>query len=182
MSESFEIVPAGQKAFLWLFGSLVLLVLICSMVILIHLRETAALAVTIPVLLFGVLFLGYLLRASHCTTFDLSREWIKVRGDILGRTFRAELLEAQKAKLIDLNKEPGYRPRWKICGTSVPGYQSGRFKLKNGESAWVYLTDESRVVYIPTKKNYAVMMSVTHPERMLEELNRIQPRTSKDAL
>jgi hypothetical protein len=30
------------------------------------------------------------------------------------------------------------------------------------------------VVYIPTKKNYAVMMSVTHPERMLEELRKMQ--------
>jgi hypothetical protein len=172
MAETFEITPAGQKAFIWLLVvTAFVVVTFCSLLIVMaSTMGVKPIMIVGPVFFLVALLMVYILRASRHTTFELGREHLRIRGDLFGRTIPIELLDPEKARLINLNDELGYKPKWKTCGTTVPGYQSGKFKLKNGESAWIYLTDRSKVVYIPTKKRYAVMMSVTHPERMLEEL------------
>ncbi|MCG3196626.1 MAG: hypothetical protein HUU16_03285 [Candidatus Omnitrophica bacterium] len=175
MHETFEIIPADRRTFLCLLLILAALAVAFLGAAGFLMRESK----TIPLVFF---FLGssvgagavlVTLRSSRRTTFILDRERLKVRGDIFGRTVPTMLLETKKARIIDLEKEPGYKPSWKICGSSVPGYQTGRFKLKNGEAAWIYLTDTRKVVYVPTKKGYALMMSVAKPEKMLETLRKV---------
>jgi hypothetical protein len=55
-------------------------------------------------------------------------------------------------------------------GTALPGYQSGWFRLRNGEKALLYLTDRSRAVYIPTAEGYAVVLSPIDPDGFLTAL------------
>jgi hypothetical protein len=59
--------------------------------------------------------------------------------------------------------EADYRPKWRYQWFSLPGFASGWFKLQNKEKALVFLTDRSRVVYIPTSENYSVLLSVGKP-------------------
>jgi hypothetical protein len=57
-------------------------------------------------------------------------------------------------------------------GTAVDGYRAGWFELYNGERALLYVTDPSRVVYLPTTEGYTIMLSVTDPAVFLSSLAR----------
>ena len=82
----------------------------------------------------------------------------------------ASALLVEDARALDLGRERQYRPKWKTNGSGLPGYQAGWFKLRNGEKSLLFVTDRSRVVYVPTRDGYSVMLSVTHPEQFLESL------------
>ena len=55
------------------------------------------------------------------------------------------------------------------------GYRAGWFRLRNGEKALVYVTDPSRVVYIPTTEGYAVMVSPHEPDAFLAAVRSVAP-------
>jgi hypothetical protein len=55
-------------------------------------------------------------------------------------------------------------------GTGLPGYSAGWFSLRNGEKALLFVTDRSRVVRIPTRDGYSLMVSPRHPQAFMEAL------------
>ena len=69
---------------------------------------------------------------------------------------------------IKESKEFGVRVR--TTGVSIPGYKSGWFRLKNDEKALLFVTDQTKVVRIPTTEGYALMMTVDEPEAFLASL------------
>jgi hypothetical protein len=107
-------------------------------------KEALPASITFLVLFAVLVLLFFTIRSSRRTTFELDREYLRVRGDIFGGRYEMAALKVADAKLIDLNREPEYKPRIKVCGSSLPGYQSGWFNLKDKEKAWIYLTDTSR--------------------------------------
>jgi len=60
-------------------------------------------------------------------------------------------------------------------GTGLPGYASGWFRLRNGDKALVYLSDRSRVVYVPTTLGFDLLISPRDPARFLAKLRQIAP-------
>ncbi len=150
MSEIFYMIPASTKA-LWLIGVVLLF------------------ALPIPLVL-----LGYSMYAADHTRFEVSQQGLRISGDMLyGRFIPATALMLEQAKVLDLSREKSYQPKYKTNGMGLPGYKSGWFKLRNGEKALMFVTDPARVVYIPTNKGYATMLSVAHPEIFLQSLRRI---------
>jgi hypothetical protein len=172
MAETFEIAPASQTAFTWLLvpNAFLVILFVSFFVFMLTTQEVAPLMLGGLVVFLATLLMVYTLRSSRHTTFELSREHLRIRGNVFGRTIPINLLVIAKARLIDLDKEPDYKPSGGSCAASVPGYQTGLFKLRNGLRVVMFVTEREKVVYIPTKKNYAVMMSPKHPERMLEAL------------
>ena len=71
---------------------------------------------------------------------------------------------------MDFRVEPGLEPRSRTMGTGMPGYGAGWFRLANGDKALVYLTTPERVVYVPTREGYALLLSVERPEAFLDAL------------
>jgi hypothetical protein len=61
-------------------------------------------------------------------------------------------------------------------GTGLPGYQAGWFRLRNGDSALLYLTDRSKAVYVQTTEGFGVMLSPSEPDKFLAALNRVAAR------
>lgn len=122
-----------------------------------------ALLAGIFVLLASTIFSAKLLRV------EVSETGVRIRGDLYGRTIPAADLKTSEASLVDLRKGP-YYPQWKTNGVGLPGYLSGWFRLTNREKALLYVTDTSRVVRIPTRKGYSLLVSVAEPERFLEQV------------
>jgi hypothetical protein len=149
MTEVFEMVPASAKA-MWFFA------ILCALLI----GLTG---------LFG--YLGWSVRHS---SFEVSSDALRLRGDLWGRTVPLAALELDRARRVDLSREPEYRPRRRTMGTGLPGYAGGWFRLANGEKALVYLTDRSRAVYLPTGAGYALLLSPADPDGLLEALRRRQ--------
>jgi hypothetical protein len=61
----------------------------------------------------------------------------------------------------------------RTMGTSMPGYRAGWFRLRNGEKALLYLTDWSRVVYVPTTAGYGLLLSPSEPDQFLAAVHAV---------
>jgi len=149
MTETFEMVPAPAKA-MWLLGGISLLLV--SLLV-----------------LFG--FLAYSARNAK---FEITNDGLRIRGALCGRFIPASHLLLEEAEHLDLRHGGPYRPKWRTMGTGLPGYLSGWFKLKNGEKGLLYVTDYSRVVKVPTRDGYTLLLSVEDPHRFLEALKRLE--------
>jgi hypothetical protein len=146
MKQVFPIVPASSGA-LWAIAALVAAVLI------------------------GVtLLFAYLAYSSRSARFEVSAEGLQIKGDLYGRLIPASDLNVEEARVLNLNEDVDPRPKLKTNGASLPGYQAGWFRLKNGGKSLLFVTDRSRVVYLPTRQGYSVMLSVAQPEELITSL------------
>ena len=125
-----------------------------------------SLALLLPVLL----ILLYLLLAPRLVRFEVSPEGLHIRGELYGRRIPAGELMADQARPVDLRTDTARRLARRTNGVGLPGYRSGWFRLANGEKALVFVTDQSRVVYLPTRRGYAVLLSVERPEEFINRL------------
>jgi len=150
----YSIIPSGNKPLYFLYGILAFLVLVVGAV-------AVVLSITI--------------RGSQSASFLLSSEGLELRGDLYGRKIPADRLRGAAARLVDLRTDVALRPKSRRFGTGLPGYGSGWFSLNNGEKALVYLTDQSRVVYLPTRDGFSVLLSVADPERFLKQVAEVAP-------
>jgi len=145
--EVFGIAPADTRA-LWLIGLIPIFVLVLVGAIL-----TASIS------------------GSRGSTFEVSNEGLRIRGDWYGRLIPANQLVRGTAKRVDFAHSPELTPGRRTMGTGLPGYQAGWFRLRNGDRALVYLTDRSKAVYVQTTDGYGVMLSPFEPDRFLAALN-----------
>jgi hypothetical protein len=150
MTETFYIVPAAARG-LWIVLGFVLL-LLCFVVVMI--ARTA--------------------RGAQNSTFELSPAGLRLRGDLYGRMIPASSLRGGEARRLT-ETDTGLIPTLRRFGTAMPGYQSGWFRLRDGEKALLYLTDRTRAVYVPTRSGYSLLLSVTDPDRFLARLRDIAP-------
>jgi hypothetical protein len=149
MDKVFGIIPAssGVLTFVWIFGIFMALIII----------GIVALLATV----------GY--QSKHAT-FALTEQGLKIGPGLFSRTISKEIIDAEGTRVMDLNMEQNYQPKWRTNGASMPGYSSGWFKLKNKEKALLFVTDRSSVVYIPTTDNYSVMLSVQEATEMVKAI------------
>lgn len=147
MTETFPIIP-GQIRMMWVIVPIAL-VLIVTM--------TA---------------LAYTLGGPRRATFEVSPAGLRLRGDLYGRLVPAAQLRVDEARPVDLASERALQPTMRTGGTAVPGYRSGWFRLRDGERALLFVTDQSRVAYVPTTAGYAVLVSVADPAAFIASLRR----------
>lgn len=132
--------------------------------------------VPVVLILVGVIGLMALTTmGSQKSRIEVHADHIRIRGDLYGRAIPLTDVRIDEARVIDLRGEPGFRPASRRMGTGMPGYSAGWFRLRNGEKALVYVTDATRVVYLPTTRGYSVVMSLLRPDEMVAELKRVAP-------
>jgi|SRR5215510_2146573 len=120
------------------------------------------LAVAITILLKSV-------TGARSSTFEVSPDGLRIRGDIYGRLIPASQLIADSAQRVDISSG-AFRPVLRVGGTAVPGYRSGWFRLANGSRALLYVTDPRKVVLVPTTLGYSLLLSVAETDRFVAEL------------
>jgi hypothetical protein len=111
-------------------------------------------------------FIGY--SATHIS-LEISNQGLRIKG-LYGRFIPRENILKDEVKIINLNTQPEYKPRLRTNGIGLPGYEAGWFKLRNNEKALLFVTDYSRVVYIPTDQGYSVLLSVSNTEDFRQSL------------
>ncbi len=172
MREEFPIIPAKLTGFFILVGICLGGTVIMLVVVVANGAEWEAALVISLTFVFVVLLFVVTFRGSRGATFEVSSEGLRIRGDLWGRTIPLKSLDLANAQVLDLEKSPDYRTTWKTCGSNYPGYKSGWFHLKKGGKALVYLTDETKVAYIPTHEGYSLMLSTSNPQRLIDALKR----------
>ncbi len=106
-------------------------------------------------------------RWANNTTYEVSADGLRVRGTMYGRRIRRKDLRVAEAELLAPLDTDERMPERRTNGIGLPGYGAGWFRLRSGEKALVFLTEGSSVVYIPTRRSYALVLSVDDPERFL---------------
>lgn len=110
------------------------------------------------------------LLAPRFVRFEVSPESLRIRGDIYGRSIPRDRLLLEKARSVNLASDADVRPTMRTNGIGLPNYKSGWFRLKNGDKALAFITDGSRVAYIPTTDGYTLLASVPEPARLIDTL------------
>ncbi len=172
MREEFTIIPAKVGGFLIIAGIAVVATLIGLVVVVVQEAGWVAILSVLSALIIIILLLLITFRGSRGATFEVSSEGLRLKGDLWGRTIPRKSLDPANALVLDLNKNLEYKTTWKTCGSNYPGYKSGWFRIKKGGKALVYLTDETKVAYIPTHEGYSVMLSTPKPQRLIDALKR----------
>jgi len=145
MSRTFDITPATSASIIFISAIGLFLILILG--------------------LFA--FIGY---SARNTKFEVSEQGLRIKGGIYGRFIPEENLVDEGVKIINLNRQKEYQPKLRTNGIGLPGYREGWFRLKNNEKALLFVTDYSRVVYIPTDQGYSVLLSVSNTEEFRQSV------------
>jgi hypothetical protein len=149
MTEVFPMIPAPARL-LWIIAGLIVAIMI---VVLLLLFASA--------------------RGARDARFEVSDAGLRIRGDIYGRLVPASAIRGAEARIVDVDATSDLTPSSRTAGTAIPGYQSGWYRLRNGEKALLYLTERGRAVYVPTTVGYSLLLSPKDPERFLDRLRAI---------
>ncbi|MCX6379738.1 MAG: PH domain-containing protein [Armatimonadetes bacterium] len=117
-----------------------------------------------------MVFMGYVCLGARRARFEVSDSTLKITGALYGRKIPLSDIDGEGAKPLNLEVDTQYRLVSRTNGAGLPGYAEGWFRLKNGEKCLAFVTDSRSVLYVPTRKGYAVMMSVARPEELRDAL------------
>lgn len=73
---------------------------------------------------------------------------------------------------IKLYTDTDYQLSYRTNGVSLLGVNWGWFKMNNNRKALVFITDISNAVFIPTKRNYDIIVSIEATEKFINNLKR----------
>jgi hypothetical protein len=132
-------------------------------------------AVVFAVIAIGGAMLAISARGARSSRFEVSADGLRLVGDLYGRTIPARDLRGAGIRVVDLGSERELAPASRTMGTALPGYRAGWFRLRNGEKALLYVTDTHRVVYVPTRMGYAVLLSAADPDSLVAALRAVAP-------
>jgi hypothetical protein len=131
--------------------------------------KTMWVILSVAVVLIAVVALfAFIVYSTKNAKFEVTDGGLRIKGALYGRFIPKGTLVKEGATIMNLNTETEFQPKTRTNGIGLPGYSEGWFRLKNGEKALLFLTDRTKVVYLPTTKDYALMLSAKHPEEMLK--------------
>jgi PH (Pleckstrin Homology) domain-containing protein len=131
---------------------------------------TLALLFPLIILLVVVVAIMYsMVASSRNSTFEVSSQGLRLRGDFYGRMIPASHLRISDVARVDLDTGP-YRPTSRTNGIAIPGYRAGWFRLRNGRKGLLYVTDPKNVVVVPTTDGYDVLLSVINADQFVERI------------
>lgn len=141
-------------------------------------RPLWVLAVIAAFLLALLLLFGFFAYSSRNTRFEVTPLGLDIRGTLYGRSIAWADLDVEQARTVDLREASELQPTLRTNGVGLPGYQLGWFRLRRQGRGLLFLTDRSRVVALPTRAGYTILLSVHEPDAFLEALRRAAPTSS----
>lgn len=135
--------------------------------------SNAALWFIIPIslLLIGILgLMGFMAFSLYNLRVAVAEDAIEIKGDLYGRRIPLSDLMVEQARIVDLDQDREYALRLRTNGIGLPGYQSGWFKMRNGEKALAFVTQKRTVVRIPTRDGYTLLLSVEGADEFIQTL------------
>jgi hypothetical protein len=116
-----------------------------------------------------VLFV-WLLLTTRRMSVELTEESVLFRAGFYSRSIPLSGLDVTNVRIVDLSTEPQLRPVRRTSGVGLPSFKLGWFRLANGSTAIVGLTQSDQVVYVPTRLGYSLLLSVEDHQRFISQL------------
>jgi hypothetical protein len=97
---------------------------------------------------------------------------LRVKATFYTRQSALSEFDLAAARVVDLREHTELKPALKTNGFAVPGLQAGHFRLRDKRKAFCLLTDPARVLCLPHADGRVWMLSLTHPQAVLDILRR----------
>lgn len=170
-TEEFAIPPPGKfvPVFLLILGVLLPLIVLAALVLTAH--DARVILLGLPAALIFPLVTGAI-------GWSMYRRKIRIKDKALligafgWRRVQMSELDLDAAVVLDLEQHAQLQPVLKLAGTSLPGYRSGWFRLRDRRTAYLLLTDWRRVLVLPKRDGKVILLSPTRPEALLDALRR----------
>jgi hypothetical protein len=172
LEKTYHIIPAKAGVYLFLWGIVIFMLVIYLVTFLNTGFEPASLAVAVAVLVVVGGIMGIFSYQAKNAAFTVNEKGLKIGPGLYGRLIPWDKIDVGGVRVINLNLEKQFQAKWRLNGAGLPGYAAGWFKLYNKEKALVFVTDPASAVYIPTKDNYAVLLSPQNSDDMVETIRR----------
>jgi hypothetical protein len=82
-------------------------------------------------------------------------------------------LDLSNARVIDIDEHPESRPLLKSNGYALPGFRSGWFRARDFSRQFVATAGGSRLLRIPTRLGYTLLLQAVDPKRLLERMREL---------
>jgi hypothetical protein len=77
-----------------------------------------------------------------------------------------------QARAVDLREHSEFKPFIKTDGMGMPGLMAGHFRLRDRRKAFCLVTDPARVLALPHADGRVWLLSLQHPQAVLDILRR----------
>lgn len=104
---------------------------------------------------------------------SIDRNGLDIATSFYRRRLALGELDIEQARIVDLEEHTSLKPLFKTNGAAFPGYQSGWFRLRNGKRALVARSGGTRVLWIPTRRNFDLLLQPVHPQSLLDALREL---------
>ena len=79
-------------------------------------------------------------------------------------------LALDQARVLDLAEHTGYKPMLQLGGFSFPGFNAGRYLLRNRSRAFCLLTSRRKALLLPRRDGRLLLLSPEKPHDLLDAL------------
>ena len=110
---------------------------------------------------------AYVLMGSR--EIAVSATHLTLDGTLYSKQVDRASIDVSGVRVVDLDKATDLAISSKSNGFGLPGLREGYFDLANGKRAFVMLTDEARVVVVPTSDEW-LLFSAADPESVVAQL------------
>ena len=130
-----------------------------------------------PVILFCLVggTTAFVLIVAPRTRAEISQDSLQIHSLLHGRDVPLKSLNSSAAKVLEWSD---IRIHARLNGTSGSGPKMGWYKINDGEKALLTITDvteRSQIAYLPTQKDYSILLTLDRPHEFLASLRARNP-------
>lgn len=101
---------------------------------------------------------------------DLHDGRLEIRSTLFTRRVPVPAMRLDAARVIDLAEHTELQPGMRKIGFGYPGFRSGHYRTRSGQSAFCLLTRSERVLAIPLRDGSWLLLSPERPRELLQDL------------
>jgi len=113
--------------------------------------SAAAIARTVVLLAVAAILAFAFLYSPGPPSYTLTRDSLTIHDKFYSVTLKAADVHVSAIRIVDLSREPDWRPTARTNGFANAHYQSGWFRLANGQRVEMYRAGGDRLVLLPGK-------------------------------
>jgi hypothetical protein len=103
----------------------------------------------------------------------LDPQQLTIVGTLYTRRVPLSSMRLDRARIVNFDENPDFKPGMKSNGFQMPGFRAGHFHMKDGGKGFCLITDDSRVLVLPLRDGSSVLISPEQPRALLDELKRL---------
>lgn len=171
MHGTYELAPLTSTGF-WSLAALLAGLLGLSVFIMGKPMTKTSKAVSLGVLLPTILAFGWMFYKAGDSSLIITADMVTLDAPLYGFSLPREEVNLAQARMLSWDEEPGLKPEYRTNGVGMPGFQLGWFSLSSGEKVFMAVTDPRRLILIPTRLGYPIVLSLAEGKRLLESVTK----------